>query len=151
MKTGKTLVRVLAVILLLSMLVGFTPAMPTAAVDDTGAVVLADGDDNAVADTGDDIDPAGGDEGGNDPAPGGDDPAPGGDDPAPGGGEEPDPEPVKVAVTLDGNVTVMAGDAEIKNGNEVEAGVIQLKNLTTGEQKSFAKTDIAGMKVFMNI
>ena len=115
MKTGKTIVRVLAVILLLSMLVGFTPAMPTAAVDDTGAVVLADGDDNAVADTGDDIDPAGGDEGGNDPAPGG-------DDPAPGGGEEPDPEPVKVAVTLDGNVTVMAGDAEIKNGDEVEAG-----------------------------
>ncbi len=115
MKTGKTIVRVLAVILLLSMLVGFTPAMPTAAVDDTGAVVLADGDDNAVADTGDDIDPAGGDEGGNDPAPGG-------DDPAPGGGEEPDPEPVKVAVTLDGNVTVMAGDAALESGAEVEAG-----------------------------
>ncbi len=39
----------------------------------------------------------------------------------------------------------------INGGNEVEAGIIQLKNLDTGEQKSFSKTDIAGMKEFMNI
>lgn len=39
----------------------------------------------------------------------------------------------------------------INGGNEVEAGTIQLKNLTTGEQKSFAKADISGMMEFMNI
>jgi histidyl-tRNA synthetase len=37
----------------------------------------------------------------------------------------------------------------IVGGNEVEAGIINLKNLTTGEQKSFAKTDVEGMLAFM--
>ena len=37
----------------------------------------------------------------------------------------------------------------IVGGNEVEAGVINLKNLTTGEQKSFAKDDMEGMTAFM--
>jgi hypothetical protein len=31
----------------------------------------------------------------------------------------------------------------------VEAGVINLKNLASGEQQSFAKTDIDGMIAFM--
>ena len=37
----------------------------------------------------------------------------------------------------------------IVGGNEVEAGVINLKNLSTGEQKSFAKDDLEGMTAFM--
>jgi histidyl-tRNA synthetase len=37
----------------------------------------------------------------------------------------------------------------IVGGNEVEAGVINLKNLSTGEQKSFAKDDLEGMITFM--
>ena len=37
----------------------------------------------------------------------------------------------------------------IVGGNEVEAGVINLKNLSTGEQKSFAKDDLEGMIAFM--
>ena len=37
----------------------------------------------------------------------------------------------------------------IVGGNEVEAGVINLKNLSTGEQKSFAKNDLEGMIAFM--
>ena len=37
----------------------------------------------------------------------------------------------------------------IVGGNEVEAGVINLKNLSSGEQQSFAKTDIEGMIAFM--
>ena len=37
----------------------------------------------------------------------------------------------------------------IVGGNEVEAGVINIKNLSTGEQKSFAKDDLESMTVFM--
>ena len=37
----------------------------------------------------------------------------------------------------------------IVGGNEVEAGVINLKNLSSGEQQSFDKTDIEGMIAFM--
>ena len=37
----------------------------------------------------------------------------------------------------------------IVGGNEVEAGIINLKNLSTGEQKSFAKDDLEGMIAFM--
>ena len=37
----------------------------------------------------------------------------------------------------------------IVGGNEVEAGVINIKNLSTGEQKSFAKDDLEGMTAFM--
>ena len=37
----------------------------------------------------------------------------------------------------------------IVGGNEVEAGVINLKNLSTGEQKSFANDDLEGMTAFM--
>jgi histidyl-tRNA synthetase len=37
----------------------------------------------------------------------------------------------------------------IVGGNEVEAGVINLKNLSSGEQQSFAKTDVDGMIAFM--
>ncbi len=37
----------------------------------------------------------------------------------------------------------------INGGSEVEAGVIQIKNLISGEQQSFAKDDIAGMVAFL--
>ena len=61
------------------------------------------------------------------------------------------PEPSKLKKQFDYAEKKSIPFLSINGGNEVEAGVIQLKNLTTGEQKSFAKTDIAGMKVFMNI
>jgi histidyl-tRNA synthetase len=38
----------------------------------------------------------------------------------------------------------------IVGGNEVEAGVINLKNLTTGDQQSFAKDDLEGMLAFLS-
>ena len=38
----------------------------------------------------------------------------------------------------------------IVGGNEVEAGVINLKNLNTGEQKAFAKDDTDGMIAFIS-
>lgn len=37
----------------------------------------------------------------------------------------------------------------INGGNEMEAGVIQLKNLSSGEQKTFSKDDIDGMAAFI--
>ena len=37
----------------------------------------------------------------------------------------------------------------IVGGNEVEAGIVNLKNLTTGEQQSFAKDDLEGMLSFI--
>lgn len=127
MKTGKTIVRVLAVILLLSMLVGFTPAMPAASQDDGGAVVLADpveGEDNGGATPGE---TEGGNTGSGDTgdAPGetGGGTNPGeGSDTNPGEGGSTEPEIKKVAVTFDGNVTVMAGDAALESGAEVEVG-----------------------------
>lgn len=61
------------------------------------------------------------------------------------------PEPSKLKKQFDYAEKKSIPFLSINGGNEVEAGVIQLKNLTTGEQKSFAKTDIAGMNVFMNI
>lgn len=38
----------------------------------------------------------------------------------------------------------------ITGGNEVEAGQVNMKNLVSGDQKSFAKDDIQGMLQFMN-
>ncbi len=38
----------------------------------------------------------------------------------------------------------------ITGGNEVEAGVVNIKNLTSGEQKSFDKGDIEGMITFLS-
>ena len=38
----------------------------------------------------------------------------------------------------------------IVGGNEIAEGVINIKNLSTGEQKSFTKTDVDGMLAFMN-
>ena len=37
----------------------------------------------------------------------------------------------------------------IVGGNEVAEGVVNIKNLSTGEQKSFAKTDIEGILTFL--
>ena len=37
----------------------------------------------------------------------------------------------------------------ITGGSEAEAGVVNIKNLSSGEQKSFAKDDIEGMKGFL--
>ena len=37
----------------------------------------------------------------------------------------------------------------ITGGSEAEAGVVNIKNLSSGEQKSFAKDDIEGMKEFL--
>jgi histidyl-tRNA synthetase len=37
----------------------------------------------------------------------------------------------------------------IVGGNEVAEGVINIKNLSSGEQKSFAKDDVDGMMAFM--
>ena len=37
----------------------------------------------------------------------------------------------------------------ITGGSEAEAGVVNIKNLSSGEQKSFAKDDIEGMKDFL--
>ena len=37
----------------------------------------------------------------------------------------------------------------INGGSEIEAGVVQIKNLETGDQQSFAKDDIAGMTAFL--
>jgi histidyl-tRNA synthetase len=37
----------------------------------------------------------------------------------------------------------------IVGGNEAAEGVINIKNLSTGEQKSFAKDDVDGMMAFM--
>lgn len=37
----------------------------------------------------------------------------------------------------------------ITGGSEAEAGVVNIKNLSSGEQKSFAKDDIEGMKAFL--
>ena len=37
----------------------------------------------------------------------------------------------------------------INGGNEMEAGVINIKNLSSGEQKSFAKDDVAAIKEFL--
>ena len=37
----------------------------------------------------------------------------------------------------------------INGGNEMEAGVINIKNLSSGEQKSFAKDDVAAIKDFL--
>jgi len=37
----------------------------------------------------------------------------------------------------------------IVGGDEVEAGIINIKNLSSGEQKTFAKTDVDGMLAFM--
>ena len=37
----------------------------------------------------------------------------------------------------------------INGGNEMENGVVQLKNLSTGDQKSFPKDDIEGMLAFL--
>ena len=37
----------------------------------------------------------------------------------------------------------------ITGGNEIESGCINIKNLTTGEQKSFSKDDIDGMAEFL--
>lgn len=39
----------------------------------------------------------------------------------------------------------------INGGDEAAAGTIQIKNLTSGEQRVFAKDDIAGMKDFLEI
>ena len=38
----------------------------------------------------------------------------------------------------------------IVGGNEMAEGIVNVKNLSTGEQKSFAKTDVDGMMTFMN-
>ncbi len=38
----------------------------------------------------------------------------------------------------------------INGGDEVAAGVVNVKNLTSGEQRSFASTDVDGMISFMN-
>ena len=38
----------------------------------------------------------------------------------------------------------------IVGGNEIAEGIINVKNLSSGEQKSFAKTDVEGMLTFMN-
>ena len=37
----------------------------------------------------------------------------------------------------------------INGGNEMEAGVVNIKNLSSGEQKSFAKDDVAAIKEFL--
>ena len=37
----------------------------------------------------------------------------------------------------------------IVGGNEAAEGVVNIKNLSSGEQKSFAKTDVEGMMAFM--
>ena len=37
----------------------------------------------------------------------------------------------------------------IVGGNEVEAGVINIKNLSTGEQQSFSKNDVSAMLAFL--
>ena len=37
----------------------------------------------------------------------------------------------------------------IVGGNEMSEGVINIKNLSSGEQKSFANTDVEGMIAFM--
>ncbi len=37
----------------------------------------------------------------------------------------------------------------IVGGNEIEAGVINIKNLSTGDQQSFDKNDVGGMLAFM--
>ena len=61
------------------------------------------------------------------------------------------PEPSKLKKQFDYAGKKSIPFLSINGGNEVEAGAIQLKNLTTGEQKSFAKADIYGMMEFMNI
>jgi histidyl-tRNA synthetase len=38
----------------------------------------------------------------------------------------------------------------IVGGNEVSEGVVNIKNLSTGEQQSFSKDDVDGMIAFMN-
>ena len=38
----------------------------------------------------------------------------------------------------------------IVGGNEMEEGVVNIKNLTTGEQKSFAKEDLSAMIAFIS-
>lgn len=123
MKTGKTIVRVLAVILLLSMLVGFTPAIPAAAVDDTGAVVLADPVDEGNEGT--EVSP----------------------EPSVTPSAEPSVEPVKkVAVTFDGNVTVTADDTALESGAEVEVGTelaitVKAKNVASAILVNGAKNE----------
>jgi histidyl-tRNA synthetase len=37
----------------------------------------------------------------------------------------------------------------IVGGNEIAEGVVNIKNLSTGEQKSFAKDDLASMLEFL--
>ena len=36
----------------------------------------------------------------------------------------------------------------INGGDEASSGIVNLKNLSSGEQKTFAKDDLGGMKAF---
>lgn len=61
------------------------------------------------------------------------------------------PEPSKLKKQFDYAERRSIPFLSINGGNEIEAGTIQLKNLATGDQKTFSKADIPGMKEFMNI
>ena len=59
------------------------------------------------------------------------------------------PEPSKLKKQFDYAERRSIPFLSINGGNEI--GTIQLKNLATGDQKTFSKADIPGMKEFMNI
>ncbi len=61
------------------------------------------------------------------------------------------PEPSKLKKQFDYAEKKFIPFLSINGGDEAASGTVQLKNLATGEQKSFAKADIAGMKEFMSV
>lgn len=61
------------------------------------------------------------------------------------------PEPSKLKKQFDYAQKKSIPFLSINGGDESEAGIIQIKSLATGEQRQFAKSDIAGMKEFLDI